>query len=146
MTRLLTRHLTRRLTRPGASAALGVAAAVLVLAGCGSSGGARVVPGAPGGGTDSAADCGDVVLDLTAGGTPREICLSVGSSLRLRSGPGAQPVRQTGGALSQVSPGVYRGIQPGPAELSGTRRVCPPRHGQVSCMAIVHWHVTVNVR
>jgi hypothetical protein len=120
-------------------------AVVLLAAGCGSAGGVRV--GAPGpGGTNVSADCGDVVLDLASKDTPREICLSVGSTLELRFGASAGSAAESGAALTEVSPGVYRGAAAGSAELSGTRRSCPDEPGKVSCLVIVPWSITVDVR
>ena len=122
-----------------------VGAVVLLAAGCGSAGGVRV--GAPDpGGTNISADCGDVVLDLAAKDTPRKICLSVGSTLRLRSGAGAAGGSVSGTALTEVSRGVYRGASSGSAELSGTRRACPDEPGKMSCLIIVPWNITVDVR
>ncbi|UWE11431.1 hypothetical protein [Actinacidiphila bryophytorum] len=126
------------------AAAVAGAVAVLV-AGCDSGGGARVVPPDPPGGTDISADCGDVVLDLTDSDTPGAICLRVGSTLRLRLGERTAEV-ESGAALTRVSAGVYRGVQAGEATLSGTRRACPDEPGKVSCLAIVPWRITVDVR
>ncbi|HEY3478129.1 MAG TPA: hypothetical protein VGL02_04435 [Streptomyces sp.] len=125
------------------------AAAVLLVAGCGSASGVRV--GAPDpSGTTSAPDCGDVVVTPGGGGNGdngREVCLSVGSTLRLQLGAGAQQANEKGDALSEVSPGVYRGARAGTAELSGFRHACPSATpGGMSCHAIVGWKVTVDVR
>ncbi|SHM54791.1 hypothetical protein [Actinacidiphila paucisporea] len=127
--------------------AAAVAGALVVLAAaCDSAAGVRVVPPGPAGGTDISADCGDVVLDLSSTDTPGEICLRVGSTLRLRFGTGVKAAAESGEALAEVSPGVYRGAAPGEATLSGERRACPDRPGKVSCLAIVSWKVTVDVR
>ncbi|MEV6006543.1 hypothetical protein AB0M29_07030 [Streptomyces sp. NPDC051976] len=130
---------------------LAAAAAVLLVAGCGSASGVRV--GAPDpGATTTVPDCGDVVVTpggagSGSGGNGREVCLSVGSTLRLQLGPGAQQATEKGNALTEVSPGVYRGARAGTAELSGFRHACPSATpGGMSCHAIVGWTVTVDVR
>jgi hypothetical protein len=127
-------------------AAAAAGAVAVLAAGCSSAAGVRVVPPDPAGGTDLSADCGDVILDLSSQDTPREICLSVGSTLRLRFGAGVLGADESGDALSEVSRGVYRGAAAGDAALSGTRRVCPDEPGKASCMAIVRWRITVDVR
>ncbi|SEN96082.1 hypothetical protein SAMN05216267_10142 [Actinacidiphila rubida] len=128
------------------AAAAGAAVASLVLvAGCGSAGGVRV--GAPDPSTAGAQpDCGDVVVDLDATGA-REVCLNVGSTVRVRIGAKDVPANLNGTALTEVSPGVYRGARAGSAQLSGFRHACPgAKPGGVSCHAIVGWKVTVSVR
>ncbi|WP_328912560.1 MULTISPECIES: hypothetical protein [unclassified Streptomyces] len=124
---------------------VGAAAAVLLVAGCGSATGVRV--GAPDPGPSSGQpDCGDVVVTPAGGMDAREVCLSVGSTLRLALGPGGN-VTEKGAALTEVSSGVYRGARAGSAALSGFRRACPPgkHHGPV-CHALIGWRVTVDVR
>ncbi|CAG7653104.1 hypothetical protein [Actinacidiphila bryophytorum] len=127
-----------------AAAVAGVVA--VLVAGCDSGGGVRVVPPDPAGGTDISADCGDVVLDLTNSDTPGAICLRVGSTLRLRVGERTAEADESGAALTEVSAGVYRGAQAGEATLGGTRRACPDEPGKVSCLAVVPWRITVDVR
>ena len=126
----------------GAGAA---ATAALLLAGCASAGGVRVGKPDPGGGSTSPL-CGDIVVSL-ADQAGHAVCLSVGSTLRLRMGIGDH-AREKGSALAEVAPGVYRGVRAGPAELSGFRRACPPgrRPGSVTCHAIVGWTIAVDVR
>jgi hypothetical protein len=125
--------------------AAGAAAAALVLAGCGSAGGVRA--GTPDRSTSPRPDCGDVVVTPQAGRQTREVCLSVGRTLRIRLDQGDRPPTEQGAALTEISPGVYRGVRVGPAELSGFRRVCPTAEpGMVSCHAIAGWKVTVDVR
>ncbi|MFG1811761.1 hypothetical protein [Streptomyces sp. NPDC049040] len=121
-------------------------AAAVLASGCGSAAGVRVVPHDPAGGTDLSADCGDVVLDLSSKDTPGEICLSVGSTLTLRLDSGVKAASESGEALTEVAPGVYRGAAVGEATLGGTRRACPDEPGKVSCLAIVGWSITVDVR
>lgn len=123
---------------------LAAAAAVLLVAGCGSAGGVRV--GAPAGAGEEQ-DCGDVVVTPSGGDAGRELCLDVGSTLRLRLGHGDRGTVEKGDALTQVSSGVYRGARVGTAELSGFRRVCPgATPGGLSCHAITGWKVIVVVR
>ena len=77
----------------------------------------------------------------------REVCLSVGSTLKIQVAQGDQAPTETGAALTQVSSGVYRAAKAGSAEVSGFRHVCPSASsGGVSCMAIAGWKVTVDVR
>ncbi|MFI0938404.1 hypothetical protein [Streptomyces sp. NPDC021020] len=138
-------------------------AAALLAAGCGSAsgpGGARTLP-APGGASTSAGststggtsagstagDCGDAFVDLALPESSRgTVCLKVGSTLRVRNGQAAQAGTVTGDALREVTAGVYLGVSAGRAELGGTRRACPDEPGRMSCMSIVHWDLTVDVR
>lgn len=128
-------------------------AAALLAAGCGSAsgpGGARTLP-APGGASTSAGsaagDCGDAFVDLALPESSRgTVCLKVGSTLRVRNGQAAQAGTVTGDALREVTAGVYLGVSAGRAELGGTRRACPDEPGRMSCMSIVHWNLTVDVR
>ncbi|WUH89929.1 hypothetical protein OG900_07270 [Streptomyces sp. NBC_00433] len=127
-------------------AAAAAGALVVLAAGCGSAAGVRVVPSGSAGGSDISADCGDVVLDLSSPDTPGDICLRVGSTLRLRLGAGVKAASESGEALAEVSPGVYRGAAAGEATLSGMRRACPDEPGRMSCLAVMPWRVTVDVR
>ncbi|MEE4546013.1 hypothetical protein V2S66_29100 [Streptomyces sp. V4-01] len=133
----------------GASALAGAVAAVaaaVLLAGCGSADGVRVGKPDPGP-TTSSPDCGDVVVVPQGGASTRDVCLSVGSTLRLQLAGGDRPPTEKGAALTEVSPGVYRGARAGSAELSGFRHVCPSaKPGTASCHAIAGWKVTVDVR
>ncbi len=132
--------------RTAGAAATAVAAAALLLAGCGSADGVRVGRPDPGPST-SQPDCGDVLVTPVPGSKARGVCLSIGSTLRVQLATGDAPPAERGGALTEVSPGVYRGTRAGTAELSGFRRACPsPRPGAVACHAIAGWKVTVDVR
>jgi hypothetical protein len=126
---------------PAAAAAL----AALLVAGCGSATGVRV--GAPDpDGSSTQPVCGDIVVTPGGGDGAREVCLSVGSDLRLRLGRGERATEK-GAALTEVAPGVYRGARAGSAELSGFQRACPSAApGVVSCHALAGWKVTVDVR
>ncbi|MFF6960671.1 hypothetical protein ACIOC1_20610 [Streptomyces sp. NPDC088197] len=122
------------------------AAAVLLVAGCGSASGVRVGSPDP---SDSSTRpvCGDVTVTPGGGAEGREVCLSVGSTLRVATAPGDRPPGERGAALSEISPGVYRGARVGTAELSGFRRACPgATPGVMSCHAIAGWKITVDVR
>jgi hypothetical protein len=122
---------------------LAATAAVLLAAGCGSASGVRVGSPEP---SASQPVCGDMVV-TPGSGAGREICLSIGSTLRLQLGAGDKPPTEHGDALREVSPGVYRGVKAGTAELSGFRRVCPSAApGAVSCDAMAGWKVAVDVR
>jgi hypothetical protein len=118
---------------------------LVLVAACGSASGVRV--GAPDPSpTGTQQDCGDVVVDL-AGGNARDLCLSVGSTLRLQLNGRNVPAAEHGAALTPISPGVYRGARAGSAQLSGFRHACPSAPpGGVSCHAVVGWKVTVRVR
>jgi hypothetical protein len=128
-----------------ATAAGAAVASLMLLTGCGSASGVRVGAPDPGSGS-SLPDCGDAVVDL--GGTgARDVCLTVGSTLRLQLDRKDVPAVEHGGALTKISPGVYRGARAGSAELSGFRHACPgAKPGGMSCHAIVGWKVTVQVR
>ncbi|MBY8877844.1 hypothetical protein [Actinacidiphila acidipaludis] len=128
-----------------AAAAGAAVASLMLVTGCGSASGVRV--GAPDpSSASSQPDCGDTVVDLDGTGA-REVCLSVGSTLRVQIDKKDVPAVEHGGALTEVSPGVYRGARTGSAQLSGFRHACPGAEpGGVSCHAIVGWRVTVDVR
>ena len=130
--------------RARVTAAAAAALSALLLAGCGSAAGVRVGSPDPDGASTQPV-CGDIVV--TPGGDgAREVCLSVGSTLRLQLGQGERATVQ-GAALTEISPGVYRGARAGSAELSGFRRACPSASpGVVSCHALAGWKVTVDVR
>jgi hypothetical protein len=126
--------------------AAAVTAVMLLLAGCGNADGVRVGKPDPGP-SSSQPDCGDVVVTPQAGGSTRDICLSLGSTLRLQLDKGDQRPTETGAALTEISPGVYRGARAGTAELSGFRHACPSaKPGTMACHAIAGWKVTVDVR
>jgi len=132
------------LRRWPAGARILVAAAGLLLAGCGSASGVRAGPPS---GLDSEPVCGDVVITPQSGDATRAICLSIGSTLRIQFGAEEQSPTERGVALHEVSPGLYRGAQAGTAEVSGFRRACPSaRPGASSCHAIAGWKVTVDVQ
>jgi hypothetical protein len=91
--------------------------------------------------------CGDIVVDPGAGPAGREVCLSVGSTLRIRLDTGQPDPVERGVALHELSRGVYSGARAGTAEVSGFRRVCPSAApGHVGCHSITGWKVTVDVR
>lgn len=134
----------------GISAVAGAVAAVVaagtLLSGCGNADGVRVGKPDPGP-SSSPPDCGDVVVTPQAGASTRDVCLSVGSTLRLQLGAGDSPPTEKGTALTEISPGVYRGARAGSAELSGFRHACPSAApGTVACHAVAGWKVTVDVR
>jgi hypothetical protein len=131
-------------TRTPAVLAVTAAATAVLVAGCGSATGVKASP------PDSSASspspvCGDI--QVTPSGVARNVCLDVGSTLRLRLGRGDPPATEKGAALIELSPGVYRGARTGSAELSGFRHSCPSAQpGGLSCLAIAGWQVTVHVR
>ncbi|UXY27838.1 hypothetical protein [Streptomyces sp. HUAS TT20] len=145
-----------------------VAAATLLLMGCGSQGG-----GAGKGGTVSptttpsptvtatAADCARH-FQLTAADNGRTICMPKGGQVRLTLDGTEErpwkPVTVTGDSLKAANPGIvilpgdavaaYDAVAPGTAKLSSSRPLCAasPSPGRVSCKGIEEWTVTVQVR
>jgi len=129
-----------------AAAAATVTAAVM-LGGCGSASGTGAASPTSSTSTSAStpAKCGDIVVTPTT--ATREVCLSVGSTVRIELAEGDQPPTEKGTALTEVSTGIYRGARTGSAELSGFRHVCPSASpGGMSCLAIAEWKVTVEVR
>jgi hypothetical protein len=133
---------TRTRIRPAVAAAvaLPVALAAVLLAGCGSTDHNVVVP------IRATPSCGSQKVAPGSPGSPHAVCLAVGGTLSLELGTGERAT-ETGAALKEVSPGVYRGARAGTAELGGFGRVCPSaRSGAVACDAIAGWTITVDVR
>lgn len=130
----MTRHPLRR------PAALAAGAAVLVLAGCGAS------HGTSGTGTSAGkSGCGDAVLDLAA--IPAgDVCVGVGRTLTVRLAPGKGAPAASGGALTRVGPDVFRGAEPGRAELTGSWTCPPAKPGEMRCLMVGTWRATVEVR
>jgi hypothetical protein len=121
---------------------LPVALTSVLLAGCDTTGHNRVRP------IETTPSCGSqTVAPGSLGSADHEVlCLQVGRTLSLRLGKGERAT-ETGAALTEVSPGVYRGARVGTAKLSGFGRVCPTaRPGEVGCDAIAGWTITVDVR
>jgi hypothetical protein len=148
---------------------IALAAAALLLAGCGSQSG-----GTTGGGTDdsgkasptsspSATMSGGCLThaELTAADNGRTVCLTQGGELRVnldgtRSRPW-KPVMTSGTVLEAINSGfvilpgdataAYRAVHPGTAKLTSSRPLCaqPTAPGQVSCQGIQEWTVTVTV-
>jgi hypothetical protein len=98
-------------------------------------------------------------VQLTAADTGRTVCLTQGGQLRLTlDGTQDRPwttVKATGGALQATNAGIviqpgdavaaYKAVAPGTARLTATRPLCAKRPGQVSCLGIEQWTVTVTV-
>jgi hypothetical protein len=167
--------------------AVALAAAALLLAGCGAqneggaagsgaaspSGPARTSTPAspsPSSGTPSKPPSGSVTapvtgtgcapqVQLTAADTGRAVCLAKGGRIRItldgtKDRPWT-PVTTTGGALKAANAGiviqpgdalaVFDAVAPGTARLTSTRPLCAKRPGQVSCLGIEQWTVTVTV-
>ncbi|GGS47398.1 hypothetical protein [Streptomyces cinerochromogenes] len=147
---------------------LALAAAALLLAGCGSqqdTGSGGKVSAPPRGGTTpspsrSAADCTGH-LELTAADHGRTVCVTKGGEVRLTlDGTKARPwkpVTASGTALEAVNAGfvlqpgdataAYRAVAAGTVKLASSRPLCaqPTAPGQVSCEGIEEWTVTVRV-
>lgn len=145
-----------------------VAAATLLLVGCGSQSGGTgagssgtVSPTRSTSPTATAASC-TRTLELTAADNGRTICLTTGGQVRLTLDGTEErpwkPVTLTGDALKAVNPGIvilpgdavaaYDAVARGTAKLSSSRPLCTesPSPGQVSCQGIEEWTVTVRVR
>ncbi|MEU1404523.1 hypothetical protein ABZ471_19500 [Streptomyces sp. NPDC005728] len=145
-----------------------LAAAALLLAGCGSQSGGDTGSGTgdngkvspspsatkPGGGCATHAE-------LTAADNGRTVCLAKGGELRLtldgtKSRPW-KPVAASGTALRAINSGfviqpgdataAYQAVAAGKSELTSSRPLCaePTAAGQVSCKGIEEWKVTVTV-
>ncbi|MFJ9814370.1 hypothetical protein ACIRU3_03700 [Streptomyces sp. NPDC101151] len=143
---------------------IALAAAALLLAGCGSRSGGdsgsdngKVSPSA------SATKPGGCVThaELTAADNGRTVCLTKGDELRLTlDGTRSRPwkaVAANGSALEAINSGfviqpgdataAYRAVTSGKTELTSSRPLCaePTAPGQVSCKGIQEWKVTVTV-
>ncbi|MFJ4519438.1 hypothetical protein ACIP4Y_00525 [Streptomyces sp. NPDC088810] len=146
---------------------LALAAAALILAGCGSqqgTGSSDKVSAPPRGGTPSptrsAGDCTGGV-ELTAADHGRTVCVAEGGEVRLsldgtRARPW-KPVTASGTALKAINAGfvlqpgdataAYQAVAAGTVKLTSSRPLCaePTAPGQVSCKGIEEWSVTVRV-
>lgn len=148
-----------------------VAAAALLLTGCGAQSGRPAdgspsaspsstgTPG-PGGGSGTAGACATEV-ELTVRDTGRVVCVTTGGTVRVTldgtpDRPWA-PVTSEGAALTPTNAGIgaprgdaiaaYRATAPGTAHLNSTQPLCatPTAPGQVACLGLRQWAVTVRV-
>ncbi|MDX3236534.1 hypothetical protein PV392_12750 [Streptomyces sp. ME03-5709C] len=155
------------------TAAAAVAATALLLAGCGTQSGGPTGPSpssspsgtgttgpGTGSGTGTAGACAAAVA-LTARDTGRTVCVTPGGTVRvtLDGTPDRpwSPVTSEGGVLTPVNAGIgaprgdtiaaYRAVAPGTARLHATQPLCatPTAPGQVACLALRDWTVTVRV-
>ncbi|MCN9239253.1 hypothetical protein NGF19_00345 [Streptomyces sp. RY43-2] len=131
-----------------------VAAAALLLAGCGTQRDGTASPAPP----PSPRGC-PAEVRLTAADDGRALCLTTGGRLRLTLHGSEDrpwtPVTATGGALRPVNAGVavrkgdavaaFEAVAPGTARLTSTRPLCARRPGQNSCPGVQRWTVTVRV-
>ena len=144
---------------------LALAAAVLLLAGCGSQSGgdtggnSKVSPSASAPSSDGGCAAR---ADLKAADSGRTVCLHKGGELRLTlDGTWARPWKPgaaSGAALEPINSGIvilpgdataaYRAVEAGTVKLTSSRPLCaePTAPGQVSCKGIEEWTVTVKVR
>ncbi|WP_369389505.1 hypothetical protein AB5J72_19210 [Streptomyces sp. CG1] len=146
---------------------LALAAAALLLAGCGSqsgsdnAGGGKVSPSAPSSSAPAKGGCAaDVQLKAADGG--RTVCVAKGGEVRLtlagtKSRPW-KPVTVNGTALRGINAGfvlqpgdvtaAYHAVAAGTVKLTSSRPLCaqPTAPGQVSCKGIQDWTVTVTVK
>lgn len=117
--------------------------------------------GAPSGstsGTPTGKGCAPQ-LQLSAADKGHTVCLTKGGRIRLeldgtKDRPWT-PVKATGGALKATNAGVaiqrgdavaaFDAVAPGTVQLTATRPLCAKRPGQVSCLGIEQWTVTVTV-
>ncbi|EST25652.1 hypothetical protein [Streptomyces roseochromogenus] len=147
---------------------LALAAAALLLAGCGSqsgsdnAGGSKVSPSASSpSSAPSKGGCAPQV-ELKAADSSRTVCVAKGGEVRLtlkgtKSRPW-KPVMVSGSALKGINAGfvlqpgdataAYHAVAAGTVKLTSSRPLCaePTAPGQVSCKGIQEWTVTVNVR
>jgi hypothetical protein len=72
--------------------------------------------------------------------------VGVGSTLTVRTAPGKGAARVSGRALARVGEDVFRGREPGTAELAGSSTCPPAKPGEMRCMVMGTWRVTVHVR
>ncbi|MER5545070.1 hypothetical protein AB5L52_27420 [Streptomyces sp. CG4] len=154
----------RRTTTP-----LALAAAALLLAGCGSqsgsdnaSGSGKVSPSSsPASPAPTKGGCAaDVQLKAADGG--RTVCVTKGGEVRLtlkgtKSRPW-KPVAVSGSALKGMNAGfvlqpgdataAYHAVTAGTVKLTSSRPLCaqPTAPGQLSCKGIQEWTVTVTVQ
>ncbi|MEU2061689.1 hypothetical protein [Streptomyces sp. NPDC013455] len=141
---------------------LALAAAALLLAGCGSqqeagSSGKASTPPSP---TRSAGGCTGQA-ELTAADHGRTVCVAEGGEVRLTlDGTKARPwkpVTVSGPGLEAINAGfvlqpgdataAYRAVAPGTVRLTSSRPLCaePTAPGQVSCEGVQEWAVTVRI-
>ncbi|MFF9088051.1 hypothetical protein ACF1BE_16805 [Streptomyces sp. NPDC014991] len=142
---------------------LALAAAALLLAGCGSqqkdtgSSGKASAPPSP---TRSAGGCTGHA-ELTAADHGRTVCVAEGGEIRLTlHGTRARPwkaVAASGAGLRAINAGfvlrpgdasaAYRAVAAGTVKLTSSRPLCaePTAPGRVSCKGIEEWTVTVRV-
>ncbi|MGW4730396.1 hypothetical protein ACWEQC_14705 [Streptomyces shenzhenensis] len=99
--------------------------------------------------------------ELTAADNGRSLCLVRGGVVRITLDGTEdrpwQPLTASGDVLKPVDPGfvilpgdavaAYEAVAPGTARLTSSRPLCPEAGpGQVSCLGIQSWAVTVRVR
>ncbi|MQY32175.1 hypothetical protein SRB17_01170 [Streptomyces sp. RB17] len=141
-----------------------LAAAALLLAGCGSQSGkdtggsdGKVSPSA----SPSGAGCAALV-QLRASDSGRTVCVAKGGEVRVtldgtKSRPW-KPLMAGGSALKGINAGfviqpgqataAYQAVHTGTEKLTSSRPLCaqPTAPGQMSCKGIQEWTVTVNVK
>ncbi|MER6069388.1 hypothetical protein ABT187_11125 [Streptomyces sp. NPDC001817] len=141
-----------------------LAAAALLLAGCGSQSGkagaggdSKVSPSA----SPTGAGCAPLV-QLKVSDSGRTVCVAKGGEVRLalngtKSRPW-KPVVAEGTALKGINAGfviqpgqataAYQAVNTGTEKLTSSRPLCaePTAPGQVSCKGIQEWTVTVTVK
>ncbi|MDN3263324.1 hypothetical protein QWJ26_26645 [Streptomyces sp. CSDS2] len=145
-----------------------LAAAALLLAGCGSpqdtgSGGGRAPAPSGTGAPPAGRNAGDCTghANLTVADQDRSVCVAEGGELRLTlDGTSArpwQPVTASGTGLRAINAGLvlqpgdataaYRAVAAGTVKLSSSRPRCPEPAApdQASCEGVEKWTVTVRV-
>ncbi|OIJ99589.1 hypothetical protein [Streptomyces monashensis] len=159
--------------RRSATSLAALAAAVLLLAGCGSKSDTGAQGGKGGKGTDTGSagkvspsapasgGCASAV-DLKATDAGRTVCVAKGGEVRLtlegtKSRPW-KPVQASGTALKAINTGLvirpgqatatYHAVAAGTEKLTSSRPMCaqPTKPGEVSCMGLQEWAVTVTVK
>ncbi|MEV6834182.1 hypothetical protein AB0N17_06625 [Streptomyces sp. NPDC051133] len=144
-----------------------LAAAPLLLAGCGSQSGGdtssngKVSPAPSGHSSHSSSACVSLA-ELKAADNGRTVCVAKGGEVRLtldgtKDRPW-KPVMTSGTGLQAINAGfvlqpgdataAYRAVSAGTTKLTSSRPLCaqPTGSGQVSCKGIQEWTVTVNVK
>ncbi|MDT0474753.1 hypothetical protein RM863_21760 [Streptomyces sp. DSM 41014] len=147
--------------RPAAArTALALTALSLLLAGCGP--GTATGSGSVGGSPSAASPSRGCAppAELGAGDSGRTVCVAVGGVVRVDlDGSEARPWKPlavSGAGLRATNSGLvlgrgdatgaYRAVAAGTARLASARPLCPTGAGEVSCVGLQGWSLTVVVR
>jgi hypothetical protein len=117
-----------------------------LLAGCAHSAGTS-----PGTGNNPDISSCPAAVTVNATTADNTVCVAVGGTVTVDFG-GVRwtPVDSSGPALTPVSAdaggAVFKGASAGKATLTSSRPSCPSSPGRMSCLSIVAWSVTVEVK